>query len=76
MENENQKKLNDLPPTTDKYWEFSETYARRVEPSECMHRFRYVGSNAECIKCGFGLFLDDRDEIKDEHLYRDGKLII
>jgi hypothetical protein len=76
MENENQKKLDELPPSSDKYWEFSDRYAREMKPNECVHNFEYKDSNAQCTKCGFGLFIDDRDEIKEGHLYRDGKLII
>lgn len=75
--NEDQeKKLSDLPPTENKYWEFSDVYARKIEPRECPHDFEYKESNAQCTKCGMGMFLDDRDEIKDGHLHRDGKLIL
>jgi len=76
MELNQEKKLSDLPPSTNKYWEFSEVYARQVIPSECLHKFVYKESNAECTKCGMGLYLDDRDEIRDEHLYRDNILIL
>lgn len=76
MEPNQEKKLNDLPPSTDKYWEFSDVYAREMKPVECLHYFEIVENNAQCKKCGMGLFLDDKDTIKDGHLYRDNKMII
>jgi hypothetical protein len=44
--------------------------------TEHLHRFNLQsGNKAEC-DCGWGFFLDNKDEIRDGKLYRDGTLII
>jgi hypothetical protein len=40
------------------------------------HKFTLrAGNNIQCI-CGWGLFLDAQDELKNGHLFRSGKKII
>ena len=40
------------------------------------HKFTLrTGNNIQCV-CGWGLFLDSEDKLKDGHLYRNGKKIV
>lgn len=40
------------------------------------HFFTLVRSNEASCKCGWGLFLDNRDQIRGGHLFRDERLIV
>jgi len=47
----------------------------RKSVTEHTHYFTEKGREATC-NCGWGLFLDPQDKIKEGHLYRNGKFII
>lgn len=58
------------------FWEGNEI--NKIEVSDfkkCEHRFKITPTGAKCRKCNFGL-IEQSLEIKDEHLYHRGKLII
>lgn len=77
MENESQKKLDDLPPTKSDYWEHADVYVREMtKVNACEHYFEYIEGTAKCKKCGVGFFLDADDTLKEGHLYREGKLVL
>lgn len=74
--------MDGLPPSGDKWNEaFGESYQFSSTPEpiheECHHKFDYVsGIEAECINCHWGVYVDGRDEIKEGHVFRDGKQVI
>lgn len=43
---------------------------------ECYHVWEYVGSRqAQCRHCGWGIFLDSADEVKDGKILRHGRIV-
>lgn len=73
-------KLNDLPISTDKFWEGAEIHMGLVvkdDPNETHFFIRTSGRQAQCKQCDWGFELDPGDKIKDGHLYdKSGKLVI
>jgi len=71
-------KLDDLPPSTSKYWKDADTYSIEMKkPPKCQHQWQQVkGTEAECVNCHAGLFLNAGDEIRNKHIYRKKKLVI
>jgi hypothetical protein len=66
------KKLADLPPSDDEFWEDADTHLN--EPvsvnSEGPHYFDMVhGNEAYCAHCGWGFVLDRGDRVRDGHVY-------
>ena len=71
-------KLDAMPPSESKFWKDSDTFKVEMKkPPKCEHEWQRKKSNeVECIKCHAGLFLSPIDELKDKHIYRNGKLVI
>ena len=73
-----ERKLDDLPESTDEYWEESDVNLRDIkEPRECNHFFRFEdATKIKCDKCGMGLFVGEGDVIVDGHLFHFDEEII
>jgi len=76
----NQKKLDELPESSDKFWD-GEVHANIVPHDwfdDHSHYFmRVTGHEAYCEGCGWGFALDGGDKIIEGHLYtREKKFVI
>lgn len=74
------QKLDDLPESTDKFWEGSEIHMGLVakdNPLDIHFFIRTSGRQAQCKNCDWGFELDPGDRIEEGHLYtKEGKLVI
>jgi len=70
--------LENLPPSSDVYWEEAHTELREgTEPDDCNHYFYYrSGTEVECEYCHIGFWLGNRTEVIDGHIYRDNEFVI
>ena len=81
MDNKRKSKLDELPGSESKFWEYAEVHTG-IKPhnefSEDGHFFiRITGRQAQCTHCHWGFELDPGDKIEDGHLYtKEGKLVI
>jgi len=77
---ETKQKLDDLPPSDDKFWEGAEIHMGLVakdNPNEIHYFVRRSGRQAQCKNCDWGFELDPGDQIIDGHLYtKEGELVI
>ena len=76
------KRLENLPPNEDSFWEGAEVHGNLV-PQEVAstkepHYFvRKTAREAQCTHCDWGFELDPGDKIKDGHLFdRKNNLVI
>lgn len=72
-----EKKLDNLPPSKDKYWKDAEVEV--IQPSEakkCGHYFIHRTSIEVVCKCGVGYVLTPEMKVIDGHIYIEGKLVI
>jgi|GEM_PF-3586814 len=73
-------KLPDLPDSHNEFWKDAETYKVKLDKSVCDHRLIYnkitEGITAECTKCHAGWILSPGAEIKNNHIYLHGELVI
>jgi hypothetical protein len=78
---ENQKRLDDLPPSDDKYWEYADINTgiipKEINDENGHYFVRVTGHEAQCRYCSWGFALDPGDKVKDGHLFdKTGKLVI
>lgn len=50
--------------------------ADRSSVTDHDHRFSLVPGNQAYCNCGWGLYLDDKDELRDGKIYRAGVLVV
>lgn len=71
--------LKPLPPSNDKYWEYSEIKLTNIDAQsvKCEHYFELISSTQiKCKKCGVGYFIGMDDMVRDGHLFHADKLVI
>jgi hypothetical protein len=78
VEKEVARKLDNLPPSEDEYWDNAEVkLINRSDPARHEHLFSYKSAREiQCGKCGFGLFIGLGDRLKEGHLYHYDQIII
>lgn len=69
-------KLPDLPSNDSEFWTEANMELTKLQSKECEHYFERGDNDIKCTKCGMGLYVSKRDEVRDGHLYYKDKLVI
>lgn len=75
MESRSGKKLPNLPKSESEFWD-GEVNLKEIKPDTCDHYFEFFDREIKCVRCGIGYYVSASDDIKDGHLYHNGKLIV
>ena len=72
-----EKKLADLPPTEDEYWEHSKIEMRKMDRRlPCEHFFVVLtGREMKCQRCGAGRFMEVGDSVIEGKHYNSGQIV-
>lgn len=75
MEVKLSEKLKDLPESRSKFWDGSVETRDMSEGTSHRHFFVRKGSRDIQCECGFGLWIDENDDLINGELYRFGEKI-
>jgi hypothetical protein len=75
------KKLPDLPPSNDPFWDNAVKIKREyTNTPNCEHSFEYikskVGREVKCKICNIGFIFGGSEYLEKGHIYLDGKEIL
>jgi len=77
MEAKSRKKLDDLPPNDDSFWDKADVLVHKIKTNKCEHEFiRNSGYSVECKKCHAGYFIGPGYTIKEGHIYNSGQFLV
>lgn len=80
MQNTKKPKLDDLPESENDFWKGADKHIVKLEKKICEHKFIYKketeGIAAECMNCRAGWILSPGCEVKGNHIYLHGELVI
>lgn len=69
--------VDDLPPSTDKFWDHAEVTSHHISFKECEHDMvRKNGIEAECKHCHIGFMLHPRCDVREGHIYIGETLVV